>query len=533
MKKIITSSLLIGILLASCQKDHPVSNDFPNEFGLSKNALTSDSARIEFSKILSKAVFNEPELRNFIKAEAINRFDNDYDVFYAFVKDEIVKEGKTFREVLLDYTDDSFVLENIEDALPLLNIYVPDLTAFFEFSAENWNTGDNEIVVTPLNSDDQQAFYGNGELMFSLDLSEIPGFPCLVVKNNERVKLKENIKVKGAAGRLSYEFIDDAFDKRLNTKSSPATSTINKKLIVDAWTEFGVDPNYWQRDYIYYNMTKANPAQATINPQIREYIEMIKFEPSIIPIISDQTGDPFLKNDHVHKSDDRNPLTFAQISRALWTDGAFEFNIYVTKGIRTGEQNSPQKIVLSIAPTDIFRFRNIKHKIKGGGLFHRDRHTYWIESSADIESKPYFPYNGAGIPLEKWEIANESMNLNFQIFERDDSEAIEKNYSVKNTYANSANFKLDLGLGELIKKVVKLDLGFGVTTNKSTERTESLKISTTKTSDDLGNLTLYFSDPILTTTDMSMSIDGSPYYFYMGHMLRNGAVTMQVLPKRL
>lgn len=39
-----------------------------------------------FSKILSKAVTNDSNLRSFLKDEAMNQFDKDYDVFYPLVK---------------------------------------------------------------------------------------------------------------------------------------------------------------------------------------------------------------------------------------------------------------------------------------------------------------------------------------------------------------------------------------------------------------------------------------------------------------
>ncbi|MVZ60687.1 hypothetical protein [Sphingobacterium humi] len=269
-----------------------------------------------------------------------------------------------------------------------------------------------------------------------------------------------------------------------------------------------------------------------MNPHIREHIEAIQINPSVLNRISDQAGDPYLRNNHQHKSDDRNPLSYDEISRALWTDGRFEFNIYVSKGKRDNYQiSSAQKFIMDVHPTEIFEFKKIQHKIKGGGLFHRDRHTYWIASTNDIASKWFFPRNGQGFQIEMWNIASESMNLNFHIEERDDAEVIEKTISSKNTYANSTNFKIDLGIQ--LSEAVKLDLGFGTTTNKSTEKSETTKITTTKTSDDLGNLTLYFSDPILTNSSSMVSINDGPYFYRYGYMLSNGAVTMQVLPKTI
>ena len=76
------------------------------------------------AKILSKAVSNEPSLRSFIKAEALKQFDKDYDVFYPFVKDQVIDGQLTFREILVGYDEDG-MLTSIEKSLPLLNILVP------------------------------------------------------------------------------------------------------------------------------------------------------------------------------------------------------------------------------------------------------------------------------------------------------------------------------------------------------------------------------------------------------------------------
>lgn len=259
MNKHFIYPLVAGISLLSCQKDN-LSVEPGIESTVAVNELLqSNLARIEFSKILSKAVYDSKELRNFIKETAIEQFDNDYDVFYPFVKDKIVKDGMSFREILLQYTDSENTLKGIEASLPLLNIYVPDLTMFNDFNAEKWDTNDNDIVVTALNYESEQTFYGDGNKLFSLAKNEIPGFPCLIVKDNER--LKQNIKVKGMSS-ANYEFLDDVFNKKLNTKGAVVVDGVAHgyrddnivapaQIVQQAFSEFGVDPIYWQRDYIY------------------------------------------------------------------------------------------------------------------------------------------------------------------------------------------------------------------------------------------------------------------------------------------
>lgn len=97
MKKILIAVLSAGVLAASCTKEAPevlpeVSNSSDETEYLS-----------DFAVILSRAVVEEPALRDFIKGEALSEFDNDYDVFYAWTKDKKVSGGKTFREIISQY----------------------------------------------------------------------------------------------------------------------------------------------------------------------------------------------------------------------------------------------------------------------------------------------------------------------------------------------------------------------------------------------------------------------------------------------
>jgi|GEM_PF-6627424 len=312
--------------------------------------------------------------------------------------------------------------------------------------------------------------------------------------------------------------------------SLPATSYTNRQAIVDAWWEFGLDKKYWHRDYIYYGMTKYNPRESAADPHVREYLEMIKFEPSLLDKIADQDGDPRLKPSHEVKDNAKDPLTHAQASWALWTDGRFEFEIHLLKGNRTDQtQNDPPIVLPLVHPTDIFVFKKISHK-RTTKWFNRNRHTYSVKRE-DMDSKWYFPYNGEGLLLTKWDISKESMDMTLRVYERDPDEEITKVEYVKHTYANSANFKADVGIP--LSKTIKLDLGFGVSTSETTESSTTTTTKITKGSDYLGSATLYFSDPVLTGSASMRKIGDGPWFFPNTYMLRAGSVTMQVLPKKI
>lgn len=119
MKKNILSLLLttLALVLSSCSK----TTNFENNPSINDAYSAAES----FSQILSKATHENQDLRLFIKSKALEQFDKDYDVFYPFVKDSEIGQGKTFREILLQYTDEK-TLCDIERTIPKLTILVPD-----------------------------------------------------------------------------------------------------------------------------------------------------------------------------------------------------------------------------------------------------------------------------------------------------------------------------------------------------------------------------------------------------------------------
>ncbi len=137
MKKIFYFFAVMALTatFVACEKNeisHIINNGSNNE---SINRIEMDKAKKEFVLILSKAVSKNVDIRVFLKKEALKMIDNDYDVFYPLVKDQVISGDKTFRDVLKDF-DLKSMLDDIERALPLLTIYVPNLPS--NFSADTW-----------------------------------------------------------------------------------------------------------------------------------------------------------------------------------------------------------------------------------------------------------------------------------------------------------------------------------------------------------------------------------------------------------
>ena len=129
----------MACFFSSCEKESKPSD-----------CLTTNDVSLEqFSVLLSKAVYSEPDLREFIKSEALAKKDYDSDVFYPFVKDEIVDGTRTFEEILKQY-DDGNVLQTVLARHPLLTIFVPDWSWIKDdcFSVENWDCSLPTIETT-------------------------------------------------------------------------------------------------------------------------------------------------------------------------------------------------------------------------------------------------------------------------------------------------------------------------------------------------------------------------------------------------
>lgn len=139
------------------------------------------------------------------------------------------------------------------------------------FSAELWNV-ESEVPYTALrvkNSNDVMGYGVNKE--FLIPSNEIPKYPIVVVKLNERV-----VSVNKAQRNLSpmsiinpdIVFFSDVFDNTENASSviqnrnfssgdtRDRTGSIpeNMKKVYEAYDVFAAT-NEWPRDYIYYGLT--------------------------------------------------------------------------------------------------------------------------------------------------------------------------------------------------------------------------------------------------------------------------------------
>lgn len=502
----------IGMLpcLFSCQDDS-FESQYQRETLVDLHDLKDDNLQLkkEFSKALAKVLGENQEIREFIKKEALKRFDNDYDVLYLLIKDEKLDNGFTLEKLLLQYIKPE-LLKEVEDKIPTLTIYIPELP-MNSFSADTWDTNkETPFVGVRVKYDSDVPLYsatGEESIIFG---GQIPTYPVLVVKENERITVGNSIpssrKIESRANNSTqFVFLDDVFNnisssvnqsvKTMNNSFGIATRTAEEfiggpyeiswgsgrhhftatlpeplRKVLDAYDIYKNYEGGWQRDYIYYNLTPSNTV-GPFNYNYKEYItafEMIGDANLNLQKISDQTGDP-----------KRNDERYVRNRKTYWTDGEFEFKVKVYLGNKNAFGNE-FTTYFRIKPEDLFSLEYI-----------RDRTSPQNMLITGVENKKVY----LSTPLFEWNLENYSANIKIAIEEVDATETI------KQTSTTTADFATNFGFSTEVGKKVKLGLQFGASSKET--RTTSFEVSTTNGNDELGEVIINFWDDIIVSRNIS------------------------------
>jgi len=207
-----TSALVVtGCLLTvtSCKRNEEALQPANIPWNTSGDMNKSlENVALVLAPLLEKA-----EVRALIKAEALKRFDGDYDILYRNIATLRLPNGESFQSAL----------KTLHPSLPIEEIFgqVPNLQLSVPVHAEQWDTekmvplvaanrwGVQEESYTTLRS-----FDSRGKLHL-LDSRKAPDFPVVVVGVSERVDEKGNLKFgSDARARMGYEGnpIGDIFD---------------------------------------------------------------------------------------------------------------------------------------------------------------------------------------------------------------------------------------------------------------------------------------------------------------------------------
>lgn len=461
----------------------------------------------EFGKALAKVLGENQEIREFIKKEALKKFDNDYDVLYLLIKDEELNNGLTLEKSLLKYIKPE-LLKEVEDKIPTLTIFIPELP-MNSFSADAWDTN-KEIPFVGVRikyESDVPLYNAIGEESIVLG-GQIPTYPVLVVKENERVAIGNSVsssrKIESNINNsIQFIFLDDVFNNMsssvnqsvetakkslgITTRTgefiggpyeiswgsgrSQFTTTVPEPLrkVLDAYDIYKNYEGGWQRDYIYYNLTPSNTV-GPFNYNYKEYItafEMIGDANLNLQKLSDQAGDP-----------ERNGERYVSNNKTYWTDGEFEFKVKIYLGNKNAFGNE-FTTYFRVKPEELFSLDYINDRTSPQNLL-----------ITGVKNKKVY----LSLPLFEWNLENYSANVKIAIEEVDATE------TVKQTSTTSADFATNFGFSTESGKKVKLGLQFGASAKET--RTTSFEVSTTNGNDELGEVIINFWDDIIVSRNI-------------------------------
>ena len=501
---------LISMLLAvalSCQKRI--------ETAYREDVISSEEAAfIDFARILSEAVYNEPSLRSFIKQEALKYTDKDTDVFYPWVKDKVIDDGRTFREVLKLYDHDG-KLEEIESTVELLNILVPDWSWFYKdcFSPEKWDETIEDVAVTIKSANLERPVFVNGNKIGLVYAGNYTDQPTLIVKNNERIIVSGK---DTKAGGKTYKFYDEEFDgtKGHRTKGSfysetytdVATIATNKvpgysisQKVRQAYQESLGAYYLPQRDYIYYDMT-ASRDSGSVDIHFKERLYKFKFSSADIVSLYDDTGrDPKL----LYSENPGTYYTPSQSLALLWDEGHLEVIFNIRYGNTSVKKNKDIALIDAFKPTKVVfqYYKNVFGTITWRSYSTEAQYLVpkWIDMNQD---------------LFVWDLHDYPHNYEVSVEEKDSGTSQTRSITRTNRYA--MNFKLSASFPI---KVLKIGLDLGTTADRT--QTDTVSETYISGSDDLGSFQVAYNDPII------VGQDNSDYSIYQ---YSTGSVDVLILP---
>jgi hypothetical protein len=460
--------LFIGMLFTACSEG-PVGDTPGQAIVPTVSKERRDELKTAFGRALAPAMADSASLRKLIKEEALTMFDRDYDVLYHMIKDRPLEDGRTVREFLLGYFETEEQLAAIEKEVPLLTIFVPELPKN-SFSASLWNVDTQvpSVGITSYKTNDVNVIKPEGE-EFIVKATDIPGFPVVVIKENERVvqarpagghQAMAKGKVFQTSDNMSFAFLADCFDGSISNDKSESRSFIGNpdpKLLEAYNIYLGTDG--WHRDYIYYNITPTQdrgPFSYAYQERIRSF-SMVGDPASAYSKIADQTGDPRLAS--------------VSLVNAGWTGGFYEFKVRVLLNAKNGI-GEEFITYFSALPDELFAVTYDPYIFN----LYRPRIT-------GLNVK------GLSLPLFSWDLNDYASTIKIEIEEVDVTETVINSES--RTVKFATNFSIDPTAGLLKKIGLKFGASLEETRTQTTQRTYTLG------NDLLGSVIVNFADNVL------------------------------------
>ena len=455
---------------------------------------SQDNVMCDFAVVLSKAIHENAELRDFLKSEAISMFDYDYDVFYQWEKGKFVNSKETFEDILTQY-DRKGIIGTIGEEIPLLNILIPNWGWIDDecFDVNSWDTTSDNVSVAVDDRRGHALLYNNGKLSEVVPYSLIPSSPVLILKENERLR-----PVVTKSGSVDFEFISSAFNASLETKAYRSEFDSIIDLEIEHGSEFDdhISGYYYgggsgrlfhafsvansvsgltQRDYVYYGLDGEH-SSGTLDVNFHETIRRIKFEgtPSgLFDNINDYSATGYTTSEG---------YSLTQLQQMIWFEGAIELRFLVFAGPEwDNEIGCSVNFSQAYAVSKVLKYRNYNWI----GMHTSDYYGVTIEC---IEPK-WFNVN---IPLFSWDISKYPERFKIRIVEQDPSGTIEITRTISDNFLTNFNIEI----ADIIK------IGFGNGNLPTQDRPTTYHYIYNEESDSLGSFDVYYYDEIAMTQPM-------------------------------
>lgn len=528
MTKVLVSILHVSIILAlailspSCKKDIieiPVTSPSPVP-----SAGAEEHYQEAFSRALSRAVSKSKELRALLKEEALKEFDRNSDVLYHLVKWKELAPGLTVRKILLQYWDqgqDQF--QKMEERLPLLNIYLPDLSLFGLDSSKDWDIHSSDVGVALSEGRLGTTLFIDGDSVTSLVAGEIPTIPTFVVNTNKRVRVRSSARALGGEPNFSYAFLDVAFANGGGQQAVRGYADLVQKIL---WEKpQSEDDNYImvtprQADSKYMHLPELKEAfdealkQGTLgelkldiqravayygkdtissNKEINEFLYRFKINPSAYSLITDDS-DPKIQGEYsFNPFRGEFPLPMQALIERCWTSGDFVFVFSVHTPLRNGKAEV-STITIPVAPKDLFYMRPQVQERKSFWTWKYRVYVRIIPSA--LEAKWVYPHRDGLRELirisDSWDLSRQGLSKKIFISEFDPTNMKKKDRTLSSEFFVES----DVSIGAKLKESLGLSLSASGKASGKRVATESLSVSYTDIADDLGTIDLSFYDPI-------------------------------------
>ena len=488
---------IIAILSFSCTKESQYDEVYPE---------AEISSLESFSILLSRVLYAEPDIRYFFKEEALKKKDYDYDVFFPYVKDQLVDGNRTLEEVLDQYDTDG-ILSSIEIDHPLLTVLIPDWSWVNDdcFSVNNWDCSIPDVGVSFLSEAEEHEIYWNGEYAFTMRDGEFSSAPILIVKDNDR--LVADVQTKGQA-QTSYSFFAEDFTD-LSTTSERETKAASSKYYdydlpyevanesvnsssltqrtATAYSACVSDPQLYQRDHIYYGMT-SHTDTARVNCNYYETLYRFKLSPNATGLWDNPEGSgaghDFRTKNYYYQANiwgNATTLTIEQIKAKSWGEGAIELIIRVYVGGEFIQKN------LSVSFANAFYVKKVQLRENYNVLGALKSRTYYLGLSTGNYDEWLEPkWINANFQLFYWDLTQFPTRYIVEFEEYDQSTKETKTRQESNTFTGNVSLSYSPGSWKF---------GAGVSITRTVSN--SYTYETTQTSDGLGRFYVQYTDKVL------------------------------------